>query len=85
MRLFMDAGANVVIADYNEEAGMRLLNDLGPSAAERAFFVACNVADSASVQQLMEKTLKRFGAIEWTTGRGRAGLFVPCVRRRGLY
>lgn len=28
VRLFMDAGANVVIADYNEEAGMRLLNDL---------------------------------------------------------
>lgn len=64
VRLFMDAGANVVIADYNEEAGMRLLNDLGPSAGERALFVACNIADPVSVQQLMEKTLERFGAIE---------------------
>ncbi|WCF09536.1 3-oxoacyl-ACP reductase FabG [Paenibacillus thiaminolyticus] len=64
VRLFMDAGANVVIADYNEEAGMRLLNDLGPSAGQRALFAACNVADPASVQQLMEKTLERFGAIE---------------------
>lgn len=64
VRLFMDAGANVVIADYNEEAGMRLLNDLGPSAGERGLFVACNVADPASVQHLMEKTLERFGAIE---------------------
>lgn len=64
VRLFLDAGANVVIADFNEEAGRRLLQDLGPSAAERALFAACNVADPASVEQLVAKTLERFGAIE---------------------
>ncbi|NKI21656.1 3-oxoacyl-ACP reductase FabG [Paenibacillus dendritiformis] len=64
VRLFLDAGANVVIADFNEEAGRRLLQDLGPSAAERALFAECNVADPASVEQLVAKTLERFGAIE---------------------
>ncbi|MFW5433900.1 3-oxoacyl-ACP reductase FabG [Paenibacillus apiarius] len=64
VRLFMKAEANVVIADFNEEAGLRVLNGLGPSAAERAIFVTCNVADPMSAQQLMEKTMERFGAID---------------------
>ena len=64
VRLFMEAEANVVIADFNEEAGLRLLNELGPSAAERAIFVKSNVAEPKSAQQLMEQTMERFGAID---------------------
>ncbi len=58
--LFVREGANVVIADTDEEAGEKLEASLGSSAA----FKRTDVADSAQVQALIDFTVGRFGRLD---------------------
>ncbi len=53
-------GAAVVIADMNEEGAKKVAAELG----ERAFGVAVNVADEASVESMVIKTVERFGGLD---------------------
>jgi NAD(P)-dependent dehydrogenase (short-subunit alcohol dehydrogenase family) len=58
-RLFTGAGANVVIADMNRDAGEAVAAELGA----RARFVATNVADEESVQGAVSAALEGFGGL----------------------
>lgn len=53
-------GATVVVANRGEKAGLAAVEQLGPHSA----FVACDVSDSASVEQLMIRTVEKFGGID---------------------
>ncbi len=53
-------GAAVVIADMNEEGAKKVAAELG----DRAFGVAVNVADEASVENMVIKTVERFGGLD---------------------
>jgi NAD(P)-dependent dehydrogenase (short-subunit alcohol dehydrogenase family) len=59
VRHFAAAGANVVIADINREAGERLAAQLG--AAVR--FTPTDVTDDQSVRQAIELAVRTFGAL----------------------
>lgn len=61
--IFAREGAKVVVADYAQEAGERVAQALKESGA-KAIFVKVDVSDSASVQQLMDKTLEAFGRLD---------------------
>lgn len=52
-------GARAVIADLNEEAGIRLADRLG----DRAAFVRTDVTDEASVRGAIDRARERFGAL----------------------
>lgn len=54
------AGANVVIAELNEEAGANVASDLG----DRALFVPTDVADPASTDAMATATVDAFGGID---------------------
>ena len=56
-------GANVVIADIDEEAGSRVAEDL-KAADARTLFVRTDVADADDVSALIEAVVSRFGALE---------------------
>ena len=61
----MKEGANVVIADLNEEKGIELADELNAVADKnRAFFVKADVSKADSVEELIEKTVTRFGGLD---------------------
>lgn len=54
------AGVKVAIFDLNRDAGEQLVSQLGE---ERALFAEVNVTDSDSVQQAIDSTVAKFGAV----------------------
>lgn len=56
-------GAKVVIADVNEEKGLNVQKEL-EDRGHQAMFVKVDVANEASVQQMVDKVVDRFGAID---------------------
>ena len=56
---FAKEGANVAIIDINPEAGQRVANDI-----DNSLFVEADVANSASVKNMVTKTIETFGAID---------------------
>jgi NAD(P)-dependent dehydrogenase (short-subunit alcohol dehydrogenase family)/rhamnose utilization protein RhaD (predicted bifunctional aldolase and dehydrogenase) len=64
-RCLLREGANIVIADLNEEAGKATAEEFNRIAkSNRAFFVKTNVAELASIRNLVHETVCRFGAID---------------------
>ena len=58
-------GANVVIADLNEEKGRSAESGFNGSGRQnRAFFVKTDVSSPESVEELMAATVKRFGGLD---------------------
>lgn len=60
---FVKGGASVVIAEYKAELEQKALAFL--NAGERVLFVQTDVADEASVRQMVERTTERFGRIDY--------------------
>lgn len=60
VRLFVNEGASVVIADRLSDAGEALAAELG----ERAHFEFLDVSDEQGWQNLLARTLERFGRID---------------------
>ena len=56
-------GANVVIADIDEEAGCRVAHDL-KAGDERALFVRTDVASADDVDAMVKAATDRFGSVE---------------------
>src|SRR3989344_2317002 len=69
VKRFYDLGANVVIADIDEQAGNAQAEELG----SRALFVSCDVSDEKSVKNLVNEATKHFGAIDILVNN--AGIF----------
>ena len=64
-RLMFEEGANVVIADLNDEKGREVCDFLNnKNRMNRAFFVQVNVADHLSVKQMTDQTVSHFGGID---------------------
>ncbi|WP_298648116.1 SDR family NAD(P)-dependent oxidoreductase [uncultured Proteiniphilum sp.] len=64
-RCLLQEGANIVIADLNEEAGRATAEEFNRIAkSNRAFFVKTNVAETASLENLIHETVCHFGAID---------------------
>lgn len=58
-------GANIVVADLNEEKGEEFALQLNEKPSKnRAFFVKVNVAESASVESMVRQTVIRFGGLD---------------------
>lgn len=62
-RVLAEAGANVVIADINEEAGTQAADDLTAKGAA-ALFVKTDVTRGSDVDALITATINRFGSLE---------------------
>ena len=64
-RCLLQEGANIVIADLNEEVGKATAEKFNAIAkSNRAFFVKTNVADMESLGNLIHETVCQFGAID---------------------
>ncbi len=64
-RGLFEEGANVVIADINEEAGKEFKEKLDSlKRKNQALFVQTDVSDSESLQNLMKETVEVFGGLD---------------------
>ncbi len=64
-RCLLPEGANIVVADLNEEAGKATAADFNRSmGSNQAIFVKTNVADIASLENLVRETVCAFGGID---------------------
>jgi NAD(P)-dependent dehydrogenase (short-subunit alcohol dehydrogenase family) len=61
--LFAEAGARVVIADFNEEKG-RAVVDAIVAAGGDAHFVRVDISDSAQVEAMVAATVERYGRLD---------------------
>jgi NAD(P)-dependent dehydrogenase (short-subunit alcohol dehydrogenase family) len=58
-------GANVVIADLNEEVGRKMADKLNAKKqTNQAFFVNANVVSPESVEEMITVTVKQFGGLD---------------------
>lgn len=64
-RELMAQGANIVVADLNEATGEKTAASFNEKAgANKAIFVKTNVADMASLRNLMKEAILNFGALD---------------------
>jgi len=78
-RLFVAAGANVVIADVNSQTGEKLAGELGA----RARFVQTDVTSEASVQNAVDTALQAFGGLQGAVNCAGIGVAERVVGRSG--
>ncbi|KAL4781967.1 hypothetical protein BJX76DRAFT_359400 [Aspergillus varians] len=59
-----ELGANVVIADINEEEGDSVASKIQQETLSQAIFIRTDVSSSPSVQSMVEKTVQVFGHVD---------------------
>jgi 3-oxoacyl-[acyl-carrier protein] reductase len=62
-RRLAQEGAQVTVADLDAEGAERVAGEIAGSSAG-SLAVTCDVADPAQVQQMMDRTLERFGRLD---------------------
>jgi len=63
--ILLNEGANIIVADLNEEKGNEFAAQLNSKKTKnKARFISVNVADSASVKALVDKTVLQFGGLD---------------------
>lgn len=63
--LMFSEGANVIIADLNEEKGQEFAVELNSKGTKnRAHFIPVNVSDAESVKNLVQQTVIEFGGLD---------------------
>jgi 3-oxoacyl-[acyl-carrier protein] reductase len=62
VRLFLEHGAKVVVADVDEDAGKQLLKEL--EVDDRAIFVKVDVSSAEQVEDMVKTTVDTFGRID---------------------
>jgi NAD(P)-dependent dehydrogenase (short-subunit alcohol dehydrogenase family) len=62
-KLFGEAGAKVVVADFNEELGRETVADI-EAAGGTAHFVKVDVSDAAQVEAMVAETVATYGRVD---------------------
>ncbi|MFA5606144.1 MAG: glucose 1-dehydrogenase [Leucobacter sp.] len=62
-RLFAQAGAKVVVADFNEEKGRAVTDDIVANGGE-AFFVKVDISKGSDVKQMVAATVEKYGRLD---------------------
>jgi len=81
VRMLADAGANVVIADINDEAGEKLAAELG----DKCFFSRTDVTNETDVQRAVDLCQVEFGGLQGAVAC--AGILIPAkiLSSRGVH
>lgn len=63
--ILFSEGANIVVADLNEEKGKEFAGQLNARGAKnRTYFIPVNVAESASVAKMVRQTVLQYGGLD---------------------
>ena len=64
VRVFVDAGANVVFCARKQEEGDALAAELNALGKGEAVFIKCDVSRTDEIKSLIDQTVERFGRID---------------------
>ena len=64
VKLFLAEGAKVAIADYNQSAGITLLEECQQAGFEHVRYVQVDVSDIASVEQMVQNVIEAFSTVD---------------------
>lgn len=81
VRMLVAEGARVMIADLNEPVGKALAQELG----EAASFIKMDVTSEAEVQNAVEQTVKRHGALHIAVSTAGIGVAEKLIGKNGLH
>jgi len=81
VRRLAAAGANIVIADLNEEAGAALATELGATVR----FVQTNVVDEGDVEQAVDTAVSHFGALHGAVNCAGIVIAAKLLSSRGIH
>jgi len=81
VRMLVSAGARVVIADLNEQAGKALAEELD----EAASFVKMDVTSEKEVQAAVDETTKRYGGLHIAVSTAGIGVAEKLIGKNGLH
>ena len=76
-----EAGANVVLADVNEEAGEQTASEIGSGAK----FVRTDVTDEGSVQDALDSAIATFGSLNGVVNCAGIGPAAKVVGKKGVH
>ena len=62
-KLFAQAGAKVVVADFNEEKGREVVSEIEAAGGD-AFFVKVDVSSSEAVANMVRETVEHYGRLD---------------------
>lgn len=62
-RRFAQEGARVVLADVQEEAGIRVRDEITASS-QQAIYVSCDVSDASSIEHAITAAVEQFGRLD---------------------
>ena len=62
-RLFAQAGAKVVVADFNEEKGREVTDDIVKNGGD-AFFVKVDISKGEEVEKMVAATVEKYGRLD---------------------
>jgi glucose 1-dehydrogenase len=62
-KLFAEAKANVVVADFNEEKGRKVAAEI-EAAGGSAFFVKVDISNSEQVQSMVKAVVEKYGRLD---------------------
>lgn len=62
-KLFAEAKAKVVVADFNEEKGKEAVSEIEANGGE-AYFVKVDISQSDQVQNMVAKTVEKYGRLD---------------------
>jgi len=80
-RLLAENGANVVLADVNEETGERTASEIGGGAK----FIRTDVTDEGSVQDALDSAVETFGALNGVVNCAGIGPAARVIGKRGVH
>jgi NAD(P)-dependent dehydrogenase (short-subunit alcohol dehydrogenase family) len=80
-RLLAENGANIVLADVNEEAGEQMVSEIGSGAK----FVRTDVTDEGSVQDALDSVVETFGYFNGVVNCAGIGPAAKLVGRKGVH
>lgn len=81
VRMLAAAGARVMIADLNEQAGRALAEELGGKAS----FVKMDVTNEKEVQNAVDETVKQYGALHFAVCTAGIGVAEKLIGKNGLH
>lgn len=62
--ILAEAGANIVLADFQSEAGWEIAHDIAHRRGVRVLPVEVDVADKGSVERMVQQVVEEFGRID---------------------
>jgi NAD(P)-dependent dehydrogenase (short-subunit alcohol dehydrogenase family) len=71
-------GASVVVADYNEQDGQRVAEEI-KAAGQQALFVKVDVSKEEDVQQMVQRTVEEFGGVHILFANAGIGDITPAA------